>query len=327
MPGKSSPLVVSNSHVAGITHYIIRMRRPVGVTASAIVAFLGSTLAIIVAPVVVAAVFFQPPQASQASAPPAAPMLLSGLMFAVLGGVGIWTAVDLFRLRSWARTSMLVFAGFIGVGSLFTMLMFMVVPMPADISAETLRNFRTTMVIGMAVPVVIAGWWLIQFNTPSTKAAFASTETGTISARPMSITIIAILMIVAGAWFLVAAFMPGPGFVFGIVLSNRAASIVYALIAVVSIYTGKGLLDLREPTRLIAIGWHAFWFLHAAVITLVPALRQRMLKLPHAVAQDPRTPMPDPSMLINLSLLLATITAAFSIWFLVRHRDAFVRHD
>jgi hypothetical protein len=77
----------------------------------------------------------------------------------------------------------------------------------------------------------------------------------------------------------------------------------------------------------MAIGWFGFWFLHAAIVTLVPPLRQRMMSLPQAFVVDPKTPMPDPGMLINLSLVFVAITTAVSIWFLVRHRAAFVRND
>jgi hypothetical protein len=303
------------------------MRRPIGVTASAIVAFLGSTLALIIAPLIIADPFLQPPAGSQAVPPPAAALVLSGLMFAILGGIGIWTAVDLFRLRSWARTSILIFAGFVAISSLFTMLMFMVVPMPANISAETLRNFRTTMVIGMAVPLVIAVWWLFQFNTASTKAAFATTDTLASPSRPISITIIAMMMFIAGLWCFVPVFAQAPGFLFGVALTGWTATVIYVVLAVVSIYTAKGLLDLREPTRLMAIGWYAFWFVHTAVVSLVPALRHRMLTLPQAVAPNPQTPMPDVGVLLNLSLVSVTITSALSIWFLVRNRAAFVRTD
>src|SRR5947209_919226 len=151
------------------------MTRPVGVTASAIVALLGSTLALVFVPLSLASLFVEVPQTSQAPPPPAAALIGAAVMFALLGGIGIWTAVDLFRLRSWARTSILIFAGFLGVGSLFTALMFMAVPMPANISADTLHYFRTTVLIGTALPILIAVWWLIQFNTASTKAAFTST--------------------------------------------------------------------------------------------------------------------------------------------------------
>jgi hypothetical protein len=303
------------------------MRRPVGVTASAIVAFLGSTLALVTAPLIVGAVFLEQPQASQAPPPPAAILILSGLMCVILGGLGIWTAVDLFRLKSWARTSILIFAGFLGASSLFTALMFMVVPMPPNVSGDTLRYFRATMLIGMAVPILIAVWWLVQFNTASTKAAFASVDAQPVSPRPISITIISLMMLIAGIWCFVPILTRTPGFLFGVALTGWAAAIVYTVFAVVSIYTGKGLLDLREPTRKMAIGWFAFWFIHAALVTLVPPLRQRMLKLPMTFVQDPKTPLPDPSMLINISLVFVAITTALSVWFLVRHRDAFVRTD
>src|SRR3954463_16817733 len=248
------------------------MPRPVGVTASAIVAFLGSTLALVFAPLAVANLFMAPPAGSQAPPPPAAALIPTAVLFAVLGGIGIWTAVDLFRLRSWARTSILIFAGFLGTACVFVLLMFMVVPMPPEITADTVHYFRMTMLIGMMVPIVIAAWWLIQFNTASTKAAFSAGDAAATSPRPISITIIALMMLFAGVWCFVPILTRTPGFFFGMTVTGWAAGIIYAVFAAVSLYTGKGLLDLREPTRLMAIWWFGFWGFHAAIVTLVPPL-------------------------------------------------------
>src|ERR1700674_1708100 len=148
------------------------MSKPVGVTASAIVAIMGSILALLLAVFSTASLFIetakpQPPNSAQF-------VIAGAVMFAALAGIGIWTSVGLFRLRSWARTSILVFAGFLAAGSLFSLLISMAVPIPPEITATTEQSFRRVMAIIFGVPLAIGVWWLIQFNTRSTKDAFAS---------------------------------------------------------------------------------------------------------------------------------------------------------
>src|SRR5215208_8224403 len=189
------------------------MSRPVGVTASAIVAILGSILALFFAVLSVASLFIE---TGQPQPPNSAQFVIAGAAtFAALAGVGIWTSVGLFRLRSWARTSILVCAGFLAVGSIFSLLVTMVVPMPPEISAGTEGTFRRVAAVMFGIPFAIAAWWLIQFNTRSTKAAFASGVAEAASPRPLSITIIAWTNIFGGVSALFPILTGVPAFLFG----------------------------------------------------------------------------------------------------------------
>src|SRR6476469_2141938 len=148
------------------------MSKTIGVTASAVVVIIGSFVALLMAAASVAGLFVQ---ATQPQPPNSAPFVLLGAaMMAALAGIGIWTSVGLFRLRAWARMSILVFAGFLAGCSIFGLLMTMVVPLPPNVSAGAEHTVRWIMVVGFGIPLAIAVWWLIQFNTQSTKAAFAS---------------------------------------------------------------------------------------------------------------------------------------------------------
>ena len=69
--------------------------------------------------------------------------MVSAAMFATLAVLGIWTSVGLFRLRSWARTSILVFAGFLAAGSIFSLLITMAI---AQIS-DTIPPARNTLFV------------------------------------------------------------------------------------------------------------------------------------------------------------------------------------
>jgi hypothetical protein len=302
------------------------MSKPVGVTASAVVAIVGSALALLFAVLAVAALFIEPPQGQP---PNSAQFVIAGAaMFVIFAGIGIWTSVGLFRLRSWARLSILVFAGFLAAGSIFGLLMAVAAPTPPGITAGAEHTFRRAIVVMFGVPLAIAIWWLLQFNTRSTKAAFASDVAEPLSSRPLSITIIAWMCIVGVASCLLPILTGMPAFLFGAIFNGWSARVTYAVLGAVSLYIGKGLLDLRERARVVAIGWFAFTFVHLSVMTLVPSLRQRMLDLQRSFGQNQPKPVAfDETMMTNVLFAFTAIVTGTAIWFLVRNRAAFARAE
>jgi hypothetical protein len=178
------------------------------------------------------------------------------------------------------------------------------------------------------MPLAIAVWWLIQFNAQSTKAAFASPIAEAGSPRPMSITIIAWASIFGGASCVFAILARAPAFLFGASFNGWTAGVIYAVFGALSLFIGKGLLDLREEARVLAIGWFGFSFVHASLVTLVPSLRERMLEAQRALEQKQPNPIPfDQGMLTNVLFAFAAIVAAGAIWFLIRNRAAFGRAE
>jgi hypothetical protein len=298
------------------------MSRPVGVTASAVVATLGSIFALLLAVLSVASLFMQMPPSQP---PNAAQFVIAGaVMFAAFAGIGIWTSVGLFRLQSWGRTSILVFSGFLAACSILILLTTMAVPMPPDMTAGLQRTVRRVMMVAFGVPLAIAVWWLIQFNTQSTKAAFASPIAEPASSRPLSITIIAWASILGGASCLLVILTRAPVFLFGAIFTGLIAGVIYAFFGALSLYIGKGLLDLRERARVLAIGWFGFSIVHLGVVTLVPSLRQRMLEMQGALTQNQPNPIAfDQGMFTNVILAFSAILGAGAIWFLIRDRAAF----
>ena len=299
------------------------MSRPVGVTASAIVAILGSMIALLFAAFLAASPFMtmpqpQPPNSAQFA-------VIAAAMFAALAGIGIWTAVGLFRLRPWARTSMLIFAGFLGACFAFSLAMIMVLPLPPQMSPGSARAFRSVVALTLGIPVAIALWWLILFNTRSTKDAFASPFAESASARPITVTAIAWMSIIGGVSCLYGILGRLPAFLFGVILNGWMGIVIYVLYAGISLYIGKGLLDLRERARVVAIGWFAFGFVHMSVVTLVPSLRQRMVEIQRTLIPGQKPPIPfEQGIVMNMGYALAAIVAVAAIYFLIRNRAAFV---
>lgn len=297
------------------------MSRPVGVTASAIVAFLGSSIAALFAAFMAASPFIamlqpQPPNSAQIA-------MVGAAMFATLAVLGIWTSVGLFRLRSWARTSILVFAGFLAAGSVFSLLMTLAIPKSPNYSASTEHVVRLGMVAMFGIPLAIAVWWLIQFNSQSTKAAFASPIVERASPRPLSISIIGWTCIAGGATCLFPLLMRAPAFWFGMTFTGWNAGLFYAVFGALQLYIGKGLLDLRERARILAIGWFGLSFVQLSVVTLVPSLRQRMFEFSQTMEPNQPNPIPFEGMVMYVVLAFGGIAAATAIWFLIRNRGAF----
>jgi len=299
------------------------MTRPVGVTASAVVAIFGSIFTLLFASMAVASLFIEAPQPRP---PEFAPFVLVGVvMLAALAAIGIWTSVGLFRLRSWARTSILVFAGFLAAGSLLCLLLTMAIPTPQAFTAGTEQTFRRTMVATFGIPLIVAVWWLVQFNARSTKAAFSSPIAEVASSRPLSIAIIAWASLVGGASCVLGILARMPVFLFGASFTGWTAGVIYALFGALSLFIGKSLLELREEARILAIGWFGFSFVHAGLVTLVPPLRQRLLESQRVLTQNQANPIAlDQGTILNWVFVFAAIVAATAIWFLIRNRAAFV---
>jgi hypothetical protein len=302
------------------------MRRPVGVTASAVVAILGSVFTLLFAGAAVASLFVagaypKPPNSAQM-------IVGSAVMFVVLAGIGIWTSIGLFHLRASARTSILVFASFLAAGSLLALLITRVVPKPPQATADTQNFFDLATAVMFGVPLAIAAWWLVQFNTQSTKVAFASPGAELESQRPISITIIAWVSLVGGLSSLIPVVGPTPAFLFGATFTGWTAKVIYAFFAALSLYIGKGLLDLRERARILAIALYGFSLVHFGVLVLLPSSRARLLEAQRGLEANQPNPIPfDEGMLMNVIIGGSVIAAAITVWFLFRNRPAFVEAE
>ena len=301
------------------------MSRPVGVIASAIVAILGSILALVFAGMGIASLFIE---TTRPQPPNSAQLVIAGTMIILaFAGIGIWTSVGIFRLRPWARTAILVFAGFLAAGCIFSWLMTMAIPKPPTYSADTEHVVRLAMAAMFGIPLAIAVWWLIQFNSQSTKAAFASPIVEPASPRPLSITVIAWVSIVGVASCVFAILTRTPAFWFGMTFVGWSAGLIYAVFGALQLYIGKGLLDLRERARILAIGWFGLSFVQLAAVSLVPSLQQRTLEFPQTMEPNQPNPIPFEGMVMYVVLAFGGIAAGTAIWFLIRNRAAFVRAE
>src|SRR5262245_21490604 len=163
------------------------MGRPAGVTASAVVTFLGSALALLCGGILIAA-SRQPGPGGGAVA------VIVGVVFVGFAALGTWTGIGLLRLRPWARTSIVVFAGFLAAVSAFSVIAVVFMPATPGVDAgqqATLSALRPLVAAIYLLPLGIGVWWLLYFNRPSARAAFgARHEPSAPPRRPLSISIL-----------------------------------------------------------------------------------------------------------------------------------------
>jgi hypothetical protein len=310
--------------------------RPAGVTAAGVVCILGSVLLLVTAAGMIAMSFGPAPTPPPGmTAPPGdfgRLMAGAGLLFGIFAAMGISTGVGLFKLRPWARVSILVFAGVMVAICVGAAVMLYSIPFPiqpAGNQAIPMDRIRSVALVVYAVPSLIGIWWLVQFNRAATKAAFgegggALPALGGPAGRPLSVTIIGVWLVVSGALTIVPALSGMPALVFGAVLTGWSAALAYAVIAAVQISAGSGLLKLHETARLLSIAWFVLGVANLAVMSWVPSLHDTVEAYQRTTgAMPPGQPPFDIVTFMQRMTVLWVIGAAVPIWFLVRRRSAF----
>jgi hypothetical protein len=299
-------------------------RRWIGIRASAVLAILGSVATLLIAGMTTWSMF-------HAKLPPDMPMppvalkvmgVAMGVAFAGLGVWGIWTAAGIFRRRGWARISIVVFAAllaFLGASSLLAVL---VMPFPSTpgVSASFMEKVRWGIAAFYGALALIGAWWLILFNSGSTKQYFAEREPVVESARPLSIGVIGCYLLIAAAGTALAAAAFHMAVLFGFIVTGWSAVAAYTVLVAIDIYLGAGLLRLRERARL----WSIVYFCAGAANSLATAARPGFMgQMQRAMpGLFPAAAMPQLDAMWVYGLIGAA-ACSVPIWFLVSRRAAF----
>ena len=205
-----------------------------GVTVIAVLSLLGSLLTLLMGVSIAALSLFsskfgdQDSQLSPGFLRTA--MLLASLLYILPAFWGIATSIGLFRLKEWARISIIVFSVFLVVTCGFGAAGLALIPIPPPQNQQVDANIVSGVhVLMTAFTAGIAGigiWWLVFFTRPGVKQQFVLSQSLGMSreaslplpatssvafataapARPLSFTIIAIWLL-AGSAFLPANIM------------------------------------------------------------------------------------------------------------------------
>ncbi|MGO8796663.1 MAG: hypothetical protein ACLQLC_17710 [Candidatus Sulfotelmatobacter sp.] len=343
------------------------MKRSAGVTVVAVLSVIGSLLMCAMGILMVAVAFI----ASAAHSKPAefgSPTVFKGLLlvsslFYFLPGIwGILTSIGLWRLKNWARISTIVFAVLLVTMGFFSGLMTALVPFPAGRNGGVDSSLMTGIRIGMgAFWLTLLGigvWWLVFFTRAKVKRQFGEMRfalpagsvaqgpypgidsatvavgTGGVIAprRPLSISIIAWLLLAGSLFICLSAALRSPAILFTKLMVGWEAAAVYLTFVTVQACIGIGLLRLRPAARIAAITYLVFGSLNSAVFLLAPGGHTRML----ALMANQRSMFPWMRMLPNQPDLPIDITpfmvvgfvaglagVAIQLYFLITRRFAF----
>jgi hypothetical protein len=340
------------------------MKRSIGVTVIAVLSLLGSLFMLLMAALMAAMPFFLPKLPNDNTAlPPGffkSMMLISAIVYTLPAIWGIVTSIGLFRLKEWARISIIVFTVLLILTSGFGGLMAVLVPMPTPPNQPTDANVTAGVRVFMAVfagtMVTIGVWWLVFFTRPKVKQQFVParalvtdpplappdsiasfsepTSTPPVPQQPLSLTILAWLMLVGAVFIPFNIWLRVPGVFLLWVVSGWPAIAYFVVFGLAHLYVGVGLIRLKLMARSVGVAYYVFVFVNMVVFYVAPGARSRILDL-HQKAQAsmwwiPRAPAQTWSQDWVLSTPFRVLTVSFGlIWilvplyFLVTRKDAF----
>lgn len=271
------------------------MRRPAGVTITAVLNFVGCGLTMFTSFFAVLGFALQPPM-------PQAPEFLKYMQFftvVLMLGAGAWgiaTAVALLRMREWSRISQTVFAALLLLVSVPGMLVFFFLPFSQlessgnpQMDAHVISVVRIFVMAFYGSLAALAAWWLYYFNTQAVRAAFAGQPVSAIPAdpvtsalpgpmgrgRPVSMTIIGALLIIGALSFPMLIVTHFPLFMFGFALTGWTAGAIALAFGVAQGAAGIGLLQLKSWGRELAIYVFSFGLVNVAASVFLPGSQAR----------------------------------------------------
>jgi hypothetical protein len=306
-----------------------RMSRSAGVTVIATLSILGSLLCLAMAGLMVI-VFINNPLQNKSLDPAAEPLLKVGLivsiiLFLALATWGIVTAIGLLRLQRWARISTLIFSGLLAFFGVISPLFVLAIPMPPSpgVDPAFMSGVKVGLTVYYLLHAAIGIWWMVYLTRPKVKAQF---ETGALprqpSRRPLSISIIAWILIVATCFLPISLLLHMPAIVFGTVLTGWAANLYMILVGGVALATGVGLLRLKPYGRLLAIAYLVFGMLNGLTSYLLPGATERFQKMLDAMPRP--FPMPYKPTLNPLLMAACMIPIMLvPLYLLVKNKKAF----
>jgi hypothetical protein len=323
-----------------------RTERSSGVTTAAVVALLCSSLVALLCPLTLLPIFViqkLPPAPPEAAPPANFRIMLVGaaLLYAALAAWGIATGVGLFRLRAWARASILVFSGLEVFVFLFSAPMLFIVSRMPQMQAQA-PGFQTGTMIVLAFMGLVAAvgvWWLVLFNLKSVRAQFDETRTTGAYAesgdsaqaramrphRPLSVTIIACLYLLGTPGIVFALIRPFPGVLLGWLLEGNAARAVHCVNIAVGLAVGIGLLRLKPWARLLGIYVAVWHWLNSLIFSLLPGHTEQLVRVMMQLNAGNRQPFAPEIQMIFLRFAWGAgwVATLLIVWILVRNKAAF----
>ncbi len=170
-------------------------------------------------------------------------------------------------------------------------------------------------------------FWLYYFNAARVRTQFGTdAATDGPGGRPLSVSVIAGLMLLGGVICIGGAFSPFPGMMFGLILTGWAARALYLGFASIEIWLGVGLLRLNPLSRVLAIAMFGLGILNSVLFAVLPGhserLRAILASMPFTMQQPAGY---DTFASVTASIVMGSLVSAVPIWVLIARRQAFTK--
>jgi hypothetical protein len=341
------------------------MKRSAGVTIIAVIDFVGCAFTFLGAGISVLSIALQPfiPRAAGVPDPfAAAPglkfiQLFSVVFMLILVAWGVATGVGLLKLREWARISQIVFAGLLTLIGIFTILLFLFIQLPLpqnDANPEMTRSVmqftRIFISLFYGALTAVGIWWLVYFNRRAVRDEFRSGVPATVAladgvpaaaarfepvpgpmnvGRPVSISIVAALMLVRLVNFVLVPLLQFPVLFFGQFATGWNQLVVLVGFGILQGAAGYGLLKLRMWGWTLAIIAELINIANLLAIAFLPGSQARFDELMQTMYARMGLPSNIPQIHLPVALLMlpAIPIALVELYFIVTRRYAFVEAE
>jgi hypothetical protein len=282
-------------------------------------------------------------------------------IFAVVWGVS--TGIGLLRLREWARISQLVFAGFvtlIGISSagLLTIIRLPVAANDAhpEATANVLRATTLFIALFYAGVAALGIWWLYYFTRRPIRDEFSSVARHAAMAqapipaglpggvalhgvepfagpmhqgRPVSITVIAILLLIGVVNLIAVTFFHVPLLFFGQLVSGAPGMAILSILALTQALAGYGLLRMRMWGRNLAIAVELFATANLLGTSLMPGSQAHFDEFMQKIYAQWNLPPTVPIIHFPVAVMLlpAIPVVLVILYFLFKEKPAFVESE
>jgi hypothetical protein len=326
------------------------MKRPAGVTISAVIVFIGSGLTLLSGALMILGFAVMPATDSTPAFTRYAGLVMAVFMLG-LACWGIATGINLLQLREWARISMIVFSGLLLVMAVPGLLMMLVMPLPnppvpANLppgeAIPPMPHLMTVVRFAMAglyaLLALLGGWWVYLFNAPPIREQFrsagspASAGAASVFApsalagspkRPVSITIIAYLTLVGACMFPILRVLNLPLTFLGFFYTGWKASLIVIVYMTVQFFMAYGLLKLEMWGRGLAIYYFNFAIFNSIISVILPGAQTRYEEAMTAMQNAMGLPPSQFQLPIWFSLVFTLPMIAIQLWFVVTRKPAF----
>ncbi|MGB0036278.1 MAG: hypothetical protein WBP79_12455, partial [Candidatus Acidiferrales bacterium] len=172
-------------------------------------------------------------------------------------------------------------------------------------------------------------WWLYFFNRKAVIAQFRGEAVSDAQApfrRPISLSILAWFLLFGSCSCLVCLVLSFPTILFGILLTGRAAKIVFLAYGVMLLFIGVGILKLKPWARKLSIWYFSISIASMTLSLALPGSEARFERAYSALESTFGTTGPQVHPPVWSSILIGLISFGVPLWLVISRKQAFTQN-